>query len=363
MSNELIIYNPQQAIEQAASFKAIITRMRESVLVSGVDYGVVPGTTKPTLLKPGAERLCAAFGLAPRFDVISSHEDWEKGFFNYRYCCVLTHIETGRVMGSGIGSCNSKESKYRWRTATVVCPDCGGRILKSKYPDRVTGEIGVYCKDCKANFTSDDPRITSQPKGRVENDDIFSQVNTLDKMAQKRALIAAVLITTNASEFFTQDMEDLASSGHTDVIEGDYTHEAPPVADRPAQPKQNAASAISRPFSPNQLPKVMAKKIESYGDWDGSVLGGRLYDEFRDTFDGWLTQLPESPQFTEISAFLKHALGISDLAANMSTHMGKALEDWHNKDADMAAKEFSLWLADHRKAHGDPTTSDPLGLS
>ena len=33
-------------------------------------------------------------------------------------------------------------------------------------------------------------------------------VNTIQKMAQKRALVAATLIATSASEFFTQDVED-----------------------------------------------------------------------------------------------------------------------------------------------------------
>jgi hypothetical protein len=33
-------------------------------------------------------------------------------------------------------------------------------------------------------------------------------VNTIQKMAQKRALIAATLLAVNGSEFFTQDIED-----------------------------------------------------------------------------------------------------------------------------------------------------------
>ena len=38
-------------------------------------------------------------------------------------------------------------------------------------------------------------------------------VNTIQKMAQKRALVAATLIATSASEFFTQDVEDADLSG------------------------------------------------------------------------------------------------------------------------------------------------------
>ena len=43
---------------------------------------------------------------------------------------------------------------------------------------------------------------------RVSNEDIPDLINTIQKMAQKRALVAATLIATSASEFFTQDVED-----------------------------------------------------------------------------------------------------------------------------------------------------------
>jgi len=65
----------------------------------------------------------------------------------------------------------------------------------------------------------------------VPNHDPSDQVNTIDKMAQKRALVAMVLITTNASDYFTQDMEDFVpDTTHEPVshetIEGEFT-EAP----------------------------------------------------------------------------------------------------------------------------------------
>ena len=43
----------------------------------------------------------------------------------------------------------------------------------------------------------------------LENDDPFSLVNTLQKMAQKRALIGATLHATRASGYFTLDIEDI----------------------------------------------------------------------------------------------------------------------------------------------------------
>jgi hypothetical protein len=43
---------------------------------------------------------------------------------------------------------------------------------------------------------------------RIDNDDIFSQVNTLLKMAKKRALVDAALSAGRLSDLFTQDMEE-----------------------------------------------------------------------------------------------------------------------------------------------------------
>jgi hypothetical protein len=51
--------------------------------------------------------------------------------------------------------------------------------------------------------------IESQQVGRAPNPDIADQVNTIQKMGQKRALVAACLLAVNASEFFTQDVEDM----------------------------------------------------------------------------------------------------------------------------------------------------------
>jgi hypothetical protein len=49
---------------------------------------------------------------------------------------------------------------------------------------------------------------------RVLNHDIMSMKNTIMKMAQKRAFVGAILLATGASEFFTQDIEDIDITSH-----------------------------------------------------------------------------------------------------------------------------------------------------
>lgn len=36
------------------------------------------------------------------------------------------------------------------------CPECGERLMRSKYPDRATGKVGLpYCKACKVSYDPD----------------------------------------------------------------------------------------------------------------------------------------------------------------------------------------------------------------
>src|SRR3990167_9168664 len=205
----------------------------KTVMVKDQDFGTIPGVGKPCLYKAGAEKLCTLFGFTPSFQLIERTEDWtgrEHGepFFYYFYKCVLSR--DGFVIGEGDGSCNSFEKKYRYRSWQRKCPKCGAAaIFSSKQAD----SPGFYCwakKDgCGAKFGLKDPAITSQEAGKMPNPDIAESVNTIQKMAQKRALIAAVLIASNASAFYTQDVEDMHA---IDVEYEDVRETQPEVRER-----------------------------------------------------------------------------------------------------------------------------------
>jgi hypothetical protein len=236
MSNDMILIDPQQALQDSKARKDIVfTMVKDEILRAGTDYGVIPGTSKPTLLKSGAERLCSAFHFDAYFDTIDAVQDWDRPLFFYRIRCHLFHVETRLEIATGIGSCNSMESKYRWRQQNRACPKCGKEtIIKGK--DEYGGGWICFAKKggCGAKFKDGDPAIEGQATGQVPNDDIYSIVNTIDKMAQKRALIAAVLIGANASEFFTQDLEDMPGFGVQVTVD-----DAPPPPPQETTP-QNA---------------------------------------------------------------------------------------------------------------------------
>ncbi|HVG19863.1 MAG TPA: hypothetical protein VNI02_12505 [Blastocatellia bacterium] len=207
------VFMPALSIQQAVQrFNAVVEFVR-TVMREGVDYGVIPGTDKHTLLKPGAEKLCTLFGLTSRFEIIRSVEDWTgedhqgEPFFFYLYRCQLWRGD--RVISEGDGSCNSWEQKYRYREAQRKCPACGqAAIIRGK--DEYGGGWLCFRKrgGCGAKFDIEDAVITGQQAGRVMNENIADQVNTIQKMSQKRALIAATLLAVNGSEFFTQDNEE-----------------------------------------------------------------------------------------------------------------------------------------------------------
>jgi len=252
----------RQTLEQAKRQQIELRQYCFEILQPGTDFGIIPGTerkikdkdgketikAKKVLLKPGAERLCQFLKLYPRFQPMTKIEifDPAKPLFHYQYECQLFHMQSGHIVGTGIGSCNSMESKYRWRAAKQKCPSCGAECLKiSKFPDKKTNDKGFYCYakigGCGAQFHSTDERITSQETGKVPNPDPFDQINTIDKMAQKRSLLAAVLITAGVSEYFTQDMEDF---GDVDTSTGEVKDGQVDKAD------QGKGGAPSEPGTP-----------------------------------------------------------------------------------------------------------------
>jgi hypothetical protein len=207
-------FMPAMSIESAVERYQQVTEFVSRVLRNDVDYGVIPGTEKRTLLKPGAEKLTTFFGLSTRFHLLERIEDWTgddhggEPFFYYLYRCQL--LRGDAAIAESDASCNSRETKYRWREAQRTCPACGvAAIIKGR--EEYGGGWVCFRKrgGCGAKYPDGDQTIEGQQTGRVFNPDICDQVNTIQKMAQKRSLVAAVLIAVNASEFFTQDVEDM----------------------------------------------------------------------------------------------------------------------------------------------------------
>jgi hypothetical protein len=186
-----------------------ILRMQEALLVKGVDYANIPTVDKPSLGKPGAEKFTQAYNCTAEIvRTLIIGDNITTPWITYDAQCDI-HLGAldGPVIGNGFGTCNSWETKYRYRGAMHVCPDCGKDLLHSKAP-----KTGWYCwtklGGCGQEFLETDERIKSQVVGRIENPDPWDLANTIMKIAEKRSHCDAVLRAFAASGIFTQDVED-----------------------------------------------------------------------------------------------------------------------------------------------------------
>jgi len=207
---------------------AIVEDVYKKIMRKDHHYGVIPRTKKPTLLKPGAEKLISTFRLAPKFR--ESKEWLPDGHLSVDYVCELYRIEDGKFVGEGVGSCSTLESRYRYRWQNCGRPSQEYWNNRNAYPDY------RHFKDGKGGYWL---------KKRIENKDIADQYNTVKKIGKKRAEIDAVLTVTGVSDVFTQDAEDFhdydADPG------GENVNSAPPS--NSGSPKPASNSGNGRPLN------------------------------------------------------------------------------------------------------------------
>jgi hypothetical protein len=311
--NENAIIRPVMSINDALTTYDAMVDFTRKALKEGQDYGVIPGTSKNTLLKPGAEKLSRFFGLSPRFRVEKEIENWEaeEPFFYYRVHCTLYRMGTDIIVAEGFGSCNSKEKKYRWRTGERICPNCGeAAIIKGK-AEYGGGWVCWNRKGgCGSKFADNDPAITSQ-NTQIINPDMEDLPNTLLKMAKKRAFIDATLTATNASEFYTQDMEDYDFAPAGDVVDSTAVPvEATPQQAAPEKPKLVEPDNFVR--DADNIVSYVIQLIEAYDgppfgltQYHASINGLFQSEEERHDFQSFVMGKQSSKDFTDAE---RHAL-------------------------------------------------------
>lgn len=180
-----MIVSPAEALRRVQELRAFVAE----VMVPEEDFGVIPGTKKPTLYQPGAQKLGEMYGFSHRFVIAEKIEKWDEPMlFFYSVRCVLTSRHDDRFICEGLGSCNSKEDKYAWRWV-------GDRDLPR----------GID----KSTLKSKPSRNGQWQTYRLPNEDVASAVNTILKMACKRAYVHAIVSATRSAGIFTQDVEDL----------------------------------------------------------------------------------------------------------------------------------------------------------
>src|SRR5215469_7487277 len=95
-------YRPRilMAPEDAREIDQALRDMMKAVLHEGTDYGVIPGTNKPSLLKPGAEKLLQWFGFGHSMERVEAEHDPNGARHGVTYRCTVNKaMPDGRVIG------------------------------------------------------------------------------------------------------------------------------------------------------------------------------------------------------------------------------------------------------------------------
>lgn len=175
---EVAVFNSNLPITEAgvkeiSERKKLLAKFIRKEMKPDIDFGIIPGTQKASLFKPGAEKLARLFGLGVRIVDSQKEIDLHQNFAMFTYRMEAYHLATGVVVAQCEGACNSFEKKYKDRA--------------------------VYEYNRSTN---------RKEKVRDEETPIGDVLNTLMKMAQKRGYVGVIMQATGASDFYTQDVED-----------------------------------------------------------------------------------------------------------------------------------------------------------
>lgn len=281
----------------------------KSILKMDLDYGVIPGTPKPSLYKPGAEKLRLVYGLSSEQDCIENIADLDRPYIDYTYRCTIKSKQ-GQILAQCDGSCNSMEPKFgfTWKTADRLPSGIDVSKLPCKVVRKRTTEYDFAIQRAETTGTYGKPlaywskwqsaiklgtatKHQVQRNGktfdeweldetltlyRIANPNVISMKNTIMKMAQKRAFVGAILVATGASEFYTQDIEDMEINGQVFSNEKNVPEETvqPEIQQQPAKEEKTSIPGLwytrlekcKTPADVNQLERKHADTINANPD-------------------------------------------------------------------------------------------------
>lgn len=335
-------------------------------MTEGEHYGTIPGTEKPTLYKAGAEKLCLMSKFDPEYE--DERQFDADGHLTVTVTCTLYHIPTGLRVASGLGLCSTRESKYAYRKQNRVCPDCGAEAIIRGKAEFGGGWVCWKKRDgCGTKFSAGDERITSQTEGRVDNPDLADSFNTVLKMSAKRALCAAVLNGTAASDLFTQDIGDPEEA------------DAPPVEDavtrgpttESAREKQSSANGGPTDKQLQYLGRLLEDVGYDKSDRDGRVafvsnVVGRPVDSARDLTKRECSELIDGlkavsdgekqltdlvPKATEAGSGASDDVGEGDGLGEVPSPYPAdgSVDDVQEWVGESEARAIEAWLKEHRR--------------
>ena len=259
------IARPAQVLDVMKETRALL---RET-LDDGVDFGVIPGTDKDrskapkkTLLKPGAEKIAAAFGCRADYDVVESEADHDRVFrrpSEWVEAPQPSRDEQERMKREGSGRSRKVNGDWQWQVRGQ-----GESVTYGLYRFVVRCSLvrfdGVVAGSGLGVCSTMESKYISRPSDCE---------NTALKMAMKRALVAAVLGTFGLSEAFTQDVGD--DEDDEDVRMSERT--SPPPQPKPVNPAQQEMTALKA-----QIDECLAQLNQRADDEQINYVHAALHD-------------------------------------------------------------------------------------
>jgi len=250
----MVIEKKEFSVAEVREQVVKVQNLMADIMKDGVHYGnSFQGDTKKNLLKPGADKLCFTFRL--RSDFWQDIKELPNGHREVLTKCQLFHIESGNKIAEGVGIASTMESKYRWRKLSRKCPKCEIEAIIEGKKEYGGGWVCFTKKGgCGAKYLTDDPLITGQQIGKIENPDIADTYNTVLKISKKRAYVDATITACAASDIFSQDADDLNGNenGH------DLAKEA--LDNESSRPKSQVDEKDEMKWINNEIGKILKAK-------------------------------------------------------------------------------------------------------
>ena len=302
-------------VESVIERVSLVHRLLREVMQSDVHYGKIPGCDdKPTLLQPGAQKLCMLFRLNPTV-LIEDRNDLPDLHREYSTTIRLISEASGDPVAEGVGCCSTMEAKYRFRTGPKK--DTGEPVPPEYWNKKKADPKGAQALLGGQGFVvgkDGSGQWTIHARGaKVEHDNPADYYNTVRKMAFKRAYVHATINATAASDIFTQDIEESpelyarGGSGGRAAPSSGQPQEPPrrPQATAPSQWERDATPAapanggnggtvrlISEPQrkrlyaitmqGPHDVDHIKAHMLERYGVGSTKEIPFDLYEEICD---------------------------------------------------------------------------------
>lgn len=246
-------HNGPSTVAEVKAEVQLIQQILSEIMIKDVHYGTIPGTQKPTLYKPGSEKILRTFhiGVDPSEGVQDLSRNDE---IRYRVYVKGFSQETGNVIGTGAGECSSGEEKYKWRRP--VCDE--------EFNETPEDRKRIVWKKGNPNY--------KQKQVRTNPTDV---ANTVLKMAKKRSQIDMTLTATAASDVFDQDLEDMPDEIRDHITEHKAQKTTKASTVKPATVKKDE----SKKDEPKKSPlDTLKDELAVYCNGDIPKMGAILKD-------------------------------------------------------------------------------------